>query len=332
MPRLSKALLIGEVVQAVYESGWNVLHLSGARDHPAILRVYNEIEGYTIRVYIWNLTHGGGSARPTDEYRIQVTGVDRFRQPAGELTLVLGWWEDVGVFAAFDYNKHSGALGFSPSMQIKEENLRKAEINGFSAHDKGNGEIAIALRPDFFVEYVANLRQLHQLGTSRGAVQAAEKVASGEIAVNNAEVRRLPRERQTVIAQVSKKLRESSFTRRVLTAYGFRCAFTGIHLKLSDAAHILPVKIAGSTDETSNGIALSPSYHRAYDRGLVTLDEEYRVIISEERMEQLKEAGLDGGKFKFTRALRPMIIVPPALSDRPNVTFVTESNRLRGWK
>lgn len=105
--------LLEGIVQAINESGWNALYVGDIHDHPFLLRVYNERESHLIRVYIWNLTHGGGQARPEDEYRIQITGVTRFEQRPDEKTLILGWWGPVGVYAGFDFNKHNGQLGAS---------------------------------------------------------------------------------------------------------------------------------------------------------------------------------------------------------------------------
>lgn len=331
MARHRKFDLLNNLVQAVNESGFNVLYVSDTDDHPFLLKIYNDHESYLLLIYIWNLTHGGGAARPADEYRIQITGVNRFEQRQGEKTLILGWWDQVGVFAGFDFNHHNGRLGASPSIQIREANLRNALINGFSACDRGNGEIAIAFRPDFFGDYVRDLESLHSLGESHREVEVVEQVAAGNIEINSVDVQELPEERQIIIATINKKLRENDFAKRVLTAYGNRCAFSGIQMKLVDAAHILPVSVSTSTDETSNGIALSALYHRAFDRGLVTLNDQYQVIVHDQKLEQLQEIGFDDGMDTFRNLLRPVIIVPPAVNDRPNANFIREANRLRGW-
>jgi putative restriction endonuclease len=105
-----------------------------------------------------------------------------------------------------------------------------------------------------------------------------------------------------------------------------------MQLKLVDAAHIVPVSSDSSTDDTANGIALSALYHRAYDKGLVTFNEQYQIIVNTNEMKKLKDIGFDGGMDKFIKDLRPIINVPPAISDRPNVAFIKEANKLRGWK
>ncbi len=105
-----------------------------------------------------------------------------------------------------------------------------------------------------------------------------------------------------------------------------------MQLNLVDAAHIVPVKSLGSTDDTSNGIALSPLYHRAYDRGLVTFNENYQILVNDSALHKLKNDGIDGGVDLFLNGLRPTLHLPPAINDRPNIKFVRDANRLRGWK
>ena len=332
MAKHRKHDLLEVIVQSIYDNGWNVLYLDDISSHPFLLKVYNNEESYQLRIYIWNLTHGGGASRPKDEYRIQITNINHFEQYKGEKTLILGWWSEVGVFAGFDCSSHTGKLGFSPSIQIREEYLRNALIHGFSPCDKGNKEIAIAFRPDFFINYVQSLEQLHSFGTSKKDFKVLETVSHQPLELNNELIEQVSKQRQTAVIQISKKLRDTSFKTRVLTAYGNTCAFSGLQLKLVDAAHILPVSHYNSTDETSNGIALSALYHRAYDKGLVTFNEQYQIIVNENGMKKLKEIGFDGGMKKFIKDLRPIINVPPSITDRPHMNYIREANKLRGWK
>ncbi len=331
MSKHRKYNLLDIIVHSINDSGWNVLYVNDISQHPFVLKIYNNKESYLLRIYIWNLTHGGGAARAADEYRIQITGTDHFEQKESEKTLILGWWEAVGVFAGFDYTKHTGKLGYSPSIQIREEFLRKALINGFSPCNKGKNEIAIAFRPDFFVDYVQSLEQLHSFGTSAKDFKVLEEVSDHPIEPNTELIQQVSKQRQIAVIQLRKKLRDASFKARVLNAYGNKCAFSGLQLKLVDAAHILPVSFDGSTDDTSNGIALSALYHRAYDRGLVTFNEKYQTIVNTSEMKKLKEIGYDGGMQKFIKDIRPIINVPPSITDRPNINFIKEANKLRGW-
>lgn len=169
--RLSKDDLFDLVVNAIRSTGWNVLFLPRPNDPSIRLQLYRGHERRQIRVYIWNVTPGGKN-RPEWEYRIQVTGAHQHQlaQDTGEETLILGWWQPAGVFVGFDFKKHSGPLGSSPSFQVSEDTLRRAATNDFAPYDKGNGEIAIAFRPDFFGEYMAQKNTLHEFGESQTTI------------------------------------------------------------------------------------------------------------------------------------------------------------------
>ncbi len=330
MARHNKYDLLEKVIRAVTEAGWNIFYLETIDEHPFRLQIYQGDESYKVRLYIWHLTHGGGPARPQNEYRIQITGITQFEQQADEKTLILGWWKEGEVFAGFDVRKHLGKLGRSPSIQIREEFLRQAYFNGFSPCDKGNQEIAIAFRPDFLVEYLRNLELLHSFGQSSKDFEALN-IVSQTPEVNVEEIQISDAIRKTTIVSVSKKLRDISFRKRVLTAYSFRCAVCGIQLRLVDAAHIVPVHHEKSTDETRNGLGLCALHHRAFDQALIGVGEDYSVQVNKNQISELKKENLNGGLEDFQRGLRPLILLPPAISDRPHIEYLRIANKMRGW-
>lgn len=330
MPRLGKAELFEVVVNAVGESGWNVLYITPPEVHPFQLQIYREDEAYRLRIYVWTLTHGGGRARPADEYRIQVTGVDQIRTFPDEKTLLLGWWETKKVFAGFDVRRHSGPLGRSPSIQIRRAFLEQALSTGFSPCDKGNQEIAIAFRPDFFVEYVRQLEHLHDFGQSVEAFEVLSEIPEHPV-INAEAITHLDTTRRQTVVSVSRRLRSNDFRKRVLGAYTQRCAICGVQLKLIDAAHIVPVYHQRSTDETCNGLALCALHHRAYDQALVTVDESYAIVFNRAQAKQLKNLELDSGAEKFELNLLKEILTPHAIADRPHVEYIRLANQIRGW-
>lgn len=74
------------------------------------------------------------------------------------------------------------------------------------------------------------------------------------------------------------------FRSAVLTAYNHRCCVTGIqHDALLVASHIRPWRESDPRTERTNprnGLCLSSLYDKAFDAGLMTIDEEYRIIFS----------------------------------------------------
>ncbi len=77
---------------------------------------------------------------------------------------------------------------------------------------------------------------------------------------------------------ISAVQREARFRDDVLAAYEHRCALSGLAASSSpsraygllDAAHIRPVGNQGA-DTVANGLALTPTLHRIFDKGLFTL-------------------------------------------------------------
>jgi putative restriction endonuclease len=101
-----------------------------------------------------------------------------------------------------------------------------------------------------------------------------------------------------------------------------------MQLKLVDAAHILPVAAPGSLDHIVNGIALSATYHWAFDNGLIFLDERYVMKVNAEREQQLAQLQLDGGLLAFKGPLGK-IHLPADQQQCPDVRFIRTANKYR---
>ncbi len=326
MSRLSSKQLFLKILQAVDNSGWQALVLDATK--PFQLRLFQSDEkGFDVRAYIWNCTHGGGSARASNEYRVQLTGVVPSSIP-GQITLLLGWHDGYGVFVGFDIRRHEGQASNSPSIQIKEETLQNAHTHAFAIHHRQNGEIAVAFRPEFLVEYALNAASLHESGEAAADMRLLNTVDTLQedtiITITN-------QERQTVVSQIARKFRASDFRRRVLGAYGHRCAVCGVQLELIDAAHIIPVAATTSTDETRNGIALCKLHHAAYDRNLISFNERYRIEVNREEVSRLTSANRVQGLEKFREHLLSAILLPNDRRDYPPPEIITEARRVRRW-
>ena len=333
MPRIPKRELLRRFELAIQDAGARLIYRSGPGEHPASYTIVHR-DGRTSRVlvYIWNMTHGGGAARPAHEYRIQITGVPRFENPPGEKTLILGWSEDFEVFAGFDYRRHAGALGASPSMQISQDALRAAHMRGFAPNAKGNGETAIAFRPDFAAAYVEHLAALHDTGGVPAEAAILEKISEDPAAVPDAEIdAAVAPARRVEIVETRRAARDVQFRRKVLRAYENRCAVCGVQLRLLDAAHVLPVDQPGSTDDTNNGVALCALHHRAYDRALIAFDPTYAIKVNRKQVDELTSLSLAGGLRQFQAGLKPSLILPADPRDYPGKAFIAAANKARGW-
>ncbi|MGX8884004.1 HNH endonuclease [Methylovorus sp. SPW-M1] len=79
------------------------------------------------------------------------------------------------------------------------------------------------------------------------------------------------------------RVNQQFFRRMVLSSYQNRCCMSGLSVpRLLNASHIVPWR-----DDTtnrlnpSNGLCLSALHDRAFDAGLITLSDDYRIILSE---------------------------------------------------
>lgn len=88
----------------------------------------------------------------------------------------------------------------------------------------------------------------------------------------------------------NRKYRDASFSRMVKSAYGGRCAMSGLMLRNGggasevQAAHIRPVENDGP-DIIQNGVALSGTLHWMFDRGLLSIADDYRILIAHNKVD-----------------------------------------------
>ena len=328
MPAISPSEIVNSLLDAIQQSGGNGYYVSESdRTHPRKFFVSQGENRFYLWVYIWTVTHGGRASLP-NEYRIQMTSVSSPLQfnPNG-YTVLLGYFPDLGLFAGFDLQRHHIFTTGSPSVQINISAFHDALQNGFGFSTKDNREIAVGIRPDQFLNYIYNSIELHQSVASHEMYQLIQRASKDIVADNDIET--LSSTRKTLVSNVRRYSRDGKFKKSVLSAYENRCAVTRWQLKLVEAAHILPVKEEGSVDHISNGIALSPTIHKAFDSALIYLDEEYHIRINSEKESELRSAGLDDGLNQLHHFCNRQIHLPHDPNQRPNIDFIREANKIR---
>lgn len=91
---------------------------------------------------------------------------------------------------------------------------------------------------------------------------------------------------------ITRPFRDRAFTAVVKSAYGDTCAVTGLKIinggghSEVQAAHIRPVASDGP-DSIRNGIALSGTIHWMFDRGLISIANDYRLLVSRNRIPEV---------------------------------------------
>lgn len=122
---------------------------------------------------------------------------------------------------------------------------------------------------------------------------------------------------------VRTRIGQGEFRLRTLENYRYTCAVTGEHtVPALEAAHILPVARRGR-HRLDNGLCLRADVHRLFDRGLIAITPEYRIIISRE----IGELYLNGKPYYIHDGaeLRALPEHPSAQPDRAALAAHVES-------
>jgi len=125
---------------------------------------------------------------------------------------------------------------------------------------------------------------------------------------------------------VDRGVRQLLFRRAVSAAYGNRCAMSGCTVREAlDAAHIVPWASCQLADRLSpqNGLLLTTFHHRLFDRGVITIDEQYRVRVLRDRPTAIEAVdremlwSLEGRRLRLPRAKKLW----------PNIRMIAQRNR-----
>jgi putative restriction endonuclease len=119
-------------------------------------------------------------------------------------------------------------------------------------------------------------------------------------------------QRPLVEVSLTRPFRDEAFRRHVCGAYGNRCAMSGLKLINGggrpevQAAHIRPVANDGP-DSVRNGLALSGTLHWMFDRGLVAIDDDWRILRAKGVPEDVTRLIVPEGYLMIPRddAMRP---------------------------
>lgn len=112
--------------------------------------------------------------------------------------------------------------------------------------------------------------------------QALERLHRSDRGGDSSLAAQTPPTETEATAEVRVRLVQRFFRATVIASYDLGCAVCQLQITdLLNASHIIPwrIDVARRADPT-NGIALCVLHDRAFDRGLITLDDELRVVVS----------------------------------------------------
>jgi putative restriction endonuclease len=173
-----------------------------------------------------------------------------------------------------DYLEFDRAVPFKDGELYYEQGLRRSD-GGTS-----KGAFGRAVRTITDLEYDTILKS----GFVRTLIESGSKrAAEGLPAAFDEEAKLF--ERPIVEMVVARPFRDAAFAVSVKAAYSNTCAMTGLQIINGggraevQAAHIRPVA-AGGSDSVRNGLALSGTIHWMFDRGLVSVDDDFTILAA----------------------------------------------------
>ena len=89
---------------------------------------------------------------------------------------------------------------------------------------------------------------------------------------------------EDVVRKVRVRSNQNVFRKMILKIYNQSCCITGLNIPaVNRASHIIPwAKDVSKRLDPRNGLCLSATYDAAFDRNLISLDDDYRIIISKD--------------------------------------------------
>ena len=91
--------------------------------------------------------------------------------------------------------------------------------------------------------------------------------------------------------QTEEPIRTAGFRQAIMRIYDYTCAVCRLHIltmdgeSITEAAHIIPFNISRNND-VRNGISLCQLHHWSFDKGLISVDRNYKVIVSNLMLER----------------------------------------------
>jgi len=122
---------------------------------------------------------------------------------------------------------------------------------------------------------------------------------------------------------VNIRLNQSIFRKLVLTNFDSKCCITGINVtELLVASHILPWSVSKDNQlNPKNGLALNTLHDKAFDKGLITITEDYKIKVSSVLH---KQKGIQSIKQNFIDYDGKELLMPKKFS--PDVEFLKMHN------
>lgn len=159
----------------------------------------------------------------------------------------------------------------------KENNLWQIEGIAKSYLENGFCSAALNCFMKFLVEFQFEQHLLNNLNEEENQVSTAN-LNYPNCLLDGIE----KREGREVVREVNVRTNQNVFRKIILKIYNQSCCITGLNIpEINRASHIVPwVDDKTIRLDPANGLCLSATYDAAFDKHLISLDDDYRIMIS----------------------------------------------------
>lgn len=182
-----------------------------------------------------------------------------------------------------DYLEFDHAVRFKAADEYHESQLRREDGK------TNKGAFGRAVRPIPDHEFEQILRLGFSAALADGDFALSSRIQEGSVASRLVTPHATSDARPVMERLVARPFRDVAFRSSVRAAYDMRCAITGLKLINGggrpevQAAHIRPIAHGGS-DSVRNGLALSGTVHWMFDRGLISVAEDFEILVAAKKV------------------------------------------------
>jgi hypothetical protein len=162
---------------------------------------------------------------------------------------------------------------------MKAVEFRRMHLTELLSSDRFRSDPGIPKLLDYYDDILANLAEMREEAGGRSIVDIA---ADEEI------------DATSKYEEISVRIGQQRFRRRVLEHFECRCAVTGSRV-LVRASHIKPWRESSDSERLDwrNGLALSPAYDAAFDRGYISFGANREILIVPQSVDDLSLLGVN---------------------------------------
>lgn len=165
------------------------------------------------------------------------------------------------------YDDQPNKFGYGHVVSVRTSDHEPAEFRNID-YDVIAEKLTHAIKP---VQRIQNSDLLKDLEALRGGLEEPNQGPLKKFALKK-------KNRKMINAQIAARQRQGEFRRRLLSAYGKKCAISGCDVEeVLEAAHIVPHSLF-ALDDVRNGVLLRADFHTLLDKGLLGINPSTRKV------------------------------------------------------